>query len=840
MCIRRFRRSMKTFFCTTFFLCLLALSAAAQTTEFTYQGRLVDGSVAANGNYDLEFALYDAMADGTQIGAGLTRTNVLVSNGTFSVSLDFGNVFSGTELYLEIHVRRSGSPTFTPLAPRQKLSSVPYAVKSLNADNAATATNAAQLGGVASDQFVVTGDTRLSDARPPTAGSANYIQNGTATQPSSDFNISGNGTAGGTLSGSVVNAQTQFNLNGQRLIATQGFSLFIGSGNGATNTGSFNTFVGTLTGSQNTSGQSNSFFGYHVGTNNTTGLQNAFFGTASGFANTTGYNNSYFGASAGVFSTGNNNSFFGQESGRAGSAGSNNSFFGQRAGFAGNNNSIFGQEAGTATTGDSNSFFGRSAGRVNLAGFSNSFFGESAGYANSGGNYNSFFGQSAGLNNTQGSFNTYVGALAGAQNDSANYNSFFGYGAGNKTTEQLNAFFGYTSGLNNTSGLDNAFYGAETGATLVTGSSTSLFGFHSDVGSPDITNATAIGANALAGEPNALVLGSIKDINFANFDAAVGIGTTTPSNLAGTSARLSILQRSSGHWTQHIATNNFTAGNSFGLLIDAGTNGSDDALRIRSQDGASQLFSVKGNGMVGIGTANPGYKLEVSGTTPNAFATHIYTTGLATATSYGLVISAGTDVTDSALQVRNQAGINIMRINGAGKTSIGMGTTPTNEDLTVATARIVLGLYLGVVAGGGTTQLCLNGSQVALCNSSSARYKTNIDDFRSGLDLVRGLRPVTFDWRSNGTHDFGLIAEDVAKVVPDLAFYHNGQIEGVKYDKISVVLINAVKEQQAQIEDQKKDIERLESANREQQVLIADLRALVCARNRRAKVCQKR
>lgn len=73
--------------------------------------------------------------------------------------------------------------------------------------NATNASNSAQLGGVAASSYVLTSDSRLSDARPPTAGSANYIQN-TTSQQTANFNISGNGTVGGSLSTGTVAASS--------------------------------------------------------------------------------------------------------------------------------------------------------------------------------------------------------------------------------------------------------------------------------------------------------------------------------------------------------------------------------------------------------------------------------------------------------------------------------------------------------------------------------------------------------------------------------------------------------------------------------------------------------
>ena len=205
-----------------------APNVMAQTTEFTYQGSLKDNANPANGTYDFEFQLYDALSGGSQIGSTLTRSTVNVTNGIFSTKLDFGGQFPGANRYLEIHVRVSGQPSFTTLTPRQLVNSSPYSIKSINSDTATTATtaqtavsstnainaqtavtatnasnattattanNALSLGGVPAGQYVLTGDARLSDARLPTDGSASYIQNTTLPQTNSNFRRA-SGTAG--------------------------------------------------------------------------------------------------------------------------------------------------------------------------------------------------------------------------------------------------------------------------------------------------------------------------------------------------------------------------------------------------------------------------------------------------------------------------------------------------------------------------------------------------------------------------------------------------------------------------------------------------------------------
>ena len=126
--------------------------------------------------------------------------------------------------------------------------------------------------------------------------------------------------------------------------------------------------------------------------------------------------------------------------------------------------------------------------------------------------------------------------------------------------------------------------------------------------------------------------------------------------------------------------------------------------------------------------------------------------------------------------------------------SVGIGTTAPNDKLEVN--GIIRVATLG--SANTTTALCRNTSfQIATCNSSSLRYKTDIRPFTGGLEMVNRLRPITFTWKQGGGRDVGFGAEDVAKVEPLFTFTNDkGEIEGVKYDRVSVVLINAVKQQQ--------------------------------------------
>ena len=110
----------------------LSTARAQGTTAFTYQGRLNTGTNAANGSYDMTFAVYDANVAGNQIAGPITNSAVAVSNGLFTVTLDFGaGVFTGTNYWVQMAVSPAGASTFATLVPRQQLTPAPYALSAL-------------------------------------------------------------------------------------------------------------------------------------------------------------------------------------------------------------------------------------------------------------------------------------------------------------------------------------------------------------------------------------------------------------------------------------------------------------------------------------------------------------------------------------------------------------------------------------------------------------------------------------------------------------------------------------------------------------------------------------
>ncbi|MBL9001470.1 MAG: hypothetical protein JNK25_10070 [Phycisphaerae bacterium] len=179
------------------FLTFLAGTTLAQplTTALTYQGDLAELGVPAEGLHDMQFRLYTLAAGGLQVGATQCANNVSVSNGKFTVIVDFGAQFAGQQRFLEIDVRTDSglscaNPSgYTTLTGRQPLTASPYAAYSLNAGAATTATNAT----------TAANSTNLN-GQPP----AFYLNlaNHTGTLP------------GPALSGSYTNAITFGNVSG--------------------------------------------------------------------------------------------------------------------------------------------------------------------------------------------------------------------------------------------------------------------------------------------------------------------------------------------------------------------------------------------------------------------------------------------------------------------------------------------------------------------------------------------------------------------------------------------------------------------------------------------------
>jgi hypothetical protein len=171
-------------------------SVVAQGTAFTYQGQLASDGSPANGSYDLEFTLFETNSNGTPVAGPITNAATGVSNGLFTVTLDFGaGIFSGRSYWLEVAVQTNGGSGFTTLSPRQPVTPVPYALFAPNAGAAMTA---------ASANAVAPGATIPLSALPSavvTNGSTNVSLNGTFA---GNLTLLGSLNVNGPISGPLI------------------------------------------------------------------------------------------------------------------------------------------------------------------------------------------------------------------------------------------------------------------------------------------------------------------------------------------------------------------------------------------------------------------------------------------------------------------------------------------------------------------------------------------------------------------------------------------------------------------------------------------------------------
>jgi len=192
--------------------------------------------------------------------------------------------------------------------------------------------------------------------------------------------------------------------------------------------------------------------------------------------------------------------------------------------------------------------------------------------------------------------------------------------------------------------------------------------------------------------------------------------------------------------------------------------------------GSGDHYFTDGN--VGIGTTSPSGKLEVS-------------TGTTTA-QLRLANTSGTNwdfysYTDSNFYINNASGTKFTILNNG---NVGIGTINPSTALEV----------------NGTATV------TSLVETSTRKLKENIETLEDQSSIVDSLQPVSYTWKESKEEDFGLVAEDVAEIAPHLVSRdEDGNPSGIKYSKLSVLLLDVVQRQSTLIEDLNERITKLEN-----------------------------
>jgi hypothetical protein len=502
-------------------------TARAQGATFVYQGQLNNNGSPANGIYDFEFSLSNAPSGGSQVGSTVTELALGVTNGMFTTTIDFGDVFTGNPVWLAISVRSNGTGSYAGLTPLQPLTPVPYAIFANTASNLSGSVASANVSGLYGNAVTLNNGANQF--------SGTFTGNGTNLTSLNASNLSLGTVPLARLTGITSNQldpatwQLATNLNGGNarlasnvvsgIALTNAFltnalitnSVFAGDGGGLTNLNASQLSSGVIPLAQlpgtvvtNLNGGdarlasnvvsgialTNAFLTNAVITNsvfagNGGGLTNLNASQLSSIGNTNGgIDNFFLGLSGNPITTGSYNTANGFQALFNNTSGSNNTANGAFALFhntSGSYNTAEGISAlSTNTSGSSNTASGFQALFNNTSGSNNTANGAFALFHNTNGSYNTAEGVSALSTNTSGSSNTASGFQALFNNTSGSNNTANGaFALFHNANGSYNTAEGVSALSTNTNGSNNIALGYQAGIAI-TGSS------NIDIGNPGI------------------------------------------------------------------------------------------------------------------------------------------------------------------------------------------------------------------------------------------------------------------------------------------------------------------------------------------------------------------
>jgi hypothetical protein len=399
-------------------------------------------------------------------------------------------------------------------------------------------------------------------------------------------------------------------------------------------------------------------------------------------------------------------------------------------------------------------------------------------------------------------------------------NAFLGF-AGNTTTVGVdNTASGFSALFSNTDGSYNTASGASALGNNTTGNFNTADGAAALLQNTIGVNNTASGEAALisntAGKYNtadglsALGSNSTGNYNTASGESALGLNTTGGNN-TGVGFQSGFTADSSPMTANN---NSFLGANAFastGTLSNATAIG---ALSEVAANNAMVLGSINGvntataSTTVGIGTTKPTYLLHIGNSGGSSYNNFLRVEGPTAAGTGGLAGSFGGYGAFEIDSVGTAGGRFV--VTEIGRVGIGAASPLVTHSLTI-------GQNTGhTIADSWDTY-------------SSRRWKTNIQTLQGALAKVEHLRGVSYDLKESGKHEVGVIAEEVGAVVPEIVSWdENGKdARGVDYSRLTALLIEATKEQQALIQRQQAQIKAQQAAAEVQQAQIASQRAQI-------------
>jgi hypothetical protein len=801
-------------------------TASAVTQTFQWQAEPVGNDTStAGGSLNLLFG------QGT---SKPTETGLLIgSNG--QITFAAGQTFPGTG---------TGDGTVTSVATGSGLAGGPITSSGTLSIASGGVSNAM----LANPSLTVAAGTALTGGGAVSLGGSTTLNLDTTKVPllAASNTFTGNQTTNGNLTATGAVAAAVYDIGSTQILSILPgqFNLYVGQssgqGAGANNTGSNNTSVGYQTLFNNTSGGANVAVGTDTMYNNTTGAEDTAVGENALASNTSGAQNTAVGTQALMSNTtgGGNaaaglNALFHNSTGSSNTATGDGALYGNTTGSSNTASGFLagGSLDGTSTTGSSNTFLGTSTnastGTLNNA----TAIGANAEVSES----NALvLGSINGVNGATSNVNVGIGTTAPAFTLDVHGTGNF---TGNVTFASTQTFpgTGTITGVTAGSGLSGG--GSSGGVTLAlaanacaSGNALSALPFTC---SPFATlgNNTFTGTETVNG--NLSATGMVSSAGFQIGSTLFAFGSSSSGSaflgFAGNTTTTGAFNTATGYGALSsntsgavnaatgngaLESNTTGSGNTaigFSALGANTTGGSNTAIGSQALEAnmtgsnntangynALQLTQGINNTALGYNTGNPVDGSYLTGAS-NLFL------GFGAAPSTGGLSNAGAIGVLATVSQSNSIVIGgIANVNGATVTqSVGVATTAPTNIFTVGRDKGF------AIADGWTTY-------------SSRRWKMNIRTLPDALVKVEQLRGVSYDMKDSGKHEIVVIAEEVGKVVPELVTYEaNGtDARGVDYSRLTALLIEAVKGQQAQISAQQSQI-------RAQQVQIRNLQSKV-------------
>jgi len=647
---------------------------------------------------------------------------------------------------------------------------------------------------------------------------------------------------------------------------TGGSNVAIGSGLQNNTTGSANTSLGLNSLTANTTANNNTAIGNNSLQLNTTGANNTSIGSNSLSANTTASFNTAIGASSlNINTTGANNTALGNTSLASNTTASFNTAIGATSlqlNTTGASNTAVGYQSLNAnTTGASNTAIGVSALSGNTTATGNTAIGSSSLQNNTTGASNTAIGLNSLRSNTNGQYNVAVGAISLDANTTGINNTAIGYGALQYVTiGGSNVAVGYGSGSAITTGNNNSLLGG--GQAITTGSNNTIIGAYG--GFTTLANNIVLSdgqanvrlfsdANGLIGINQAVgsTIGGQLDIHTTQTYALVLNGLTTSNaytafsnnsvgkwrigntynagansfdifNLGTSSTALSINSTSNNIGIGTITpatklqvngnitfgTSHFIGDNVFNSLLiqsSAGENillDSQDDILLQT-NGTSKLI-IKNTGNVGIGiTPVAKFMVNVAANqelrvSQEASQLAIYSVNDAANAFNILSIDAST------LQLNSQSSGNVLigtttNTNSSKLVLYGGASTNTLDCVHTGTADTFCVIFTN--DNGLVGSIRTSGTTTSYNVTSDYRLKQDFKNY-SGLNLVSAIKTYDYEWKSDKSRMYGVLAHELQKVLP---YAVSGEKDGkimqqVDYSKIVPVLIKAIQELKLEID----------------------------------------